>query len=271
MSHEDHTQTIALLTKASKSYPVPGSTLPVFLDLSLRMEKGTCLALMGPNACGKSTLLRVLLGIERLDKGEANLQMTNRELLGAVLQDYRTQLLPWASVKTNLLLPLGGNREPDKTPEEVLASAEQCFQLLGYRIALSTPIQQLSGGQQQAVVLARALAFTPRFYLWDEPTSAIDLSRRRALYRMLDTRWRDENASVLFVTHDLDEALMLADRVIVFNTGMEILLDLNIDRPQGVEGWEFSDSTAAQALRAQVRLAMDGTGPKRQSVESYRL
>ena len=125
---------IELLTGGSKSYPACASL--VFSDLSLSMEEGTCLALMGPNACGKSTLLSCLLGLTPLDQGRVALRMTARDLLGVVVQDYRSLLLPWASVRTNLLLPLGGERDPGVSPETVVASASDCFSLLGYQIDL---------------------------------------------------------------------------------------------------------------------------------------
>jgi NitT/TauT family transport system ATP-binding protein len=246
---------IELVVDASKTYP--GGNAPVFAGLSLSIKEGTCLAVMGPNACGKSTLLASLLGLISLDRGKVGLNLSSRDLLGVVVQDYRSQILPWATVRTNLLLPLGGGRYSETNSDNILASAVDTFSLLGYKIDLDAPVRQLSGGGQQAVVLARALAFCPQFFIWDEPTSAIDLSRRRALYRMLEKRWHHTGSTVLFVTHDLDEALMLSDRIVVFDTGMRLLLDLPVERPFGEEGWDFLDSSKAQALRSRVRGAMD--------------
>src|ERR1051326_2934394 len=110
MQENGDRRVIELATRASKGYP--GGASPVFTDLSLSLEEGTCLAVMGPNACGKSTLLSCLLGLTPLDSGRVALHMTARDLLGVVVQDYRSQLLPWASVRTNLLFPLGGSRDP---------------------------------------------------------------------------------------------------------------------------------------------------------------
>ena len=256
---------IELVGDATKTYP--GGNAPVFADLSLSIEEGTCLAVMGPNACGKSTLLASLLGLISLDCGRVGLNLSSRDLLGVVVQDYRSQILPLASIRTNLLLPLGGGRNSETNSDDVLASAAETFSLLGYEIDLDAPVRQLSGGGQQAVVLARALAFCPEFFIWDEPTSAIDLSRRRALYRMLEKRWHNTGVTVLFVTHDLDEALMLSDRIVVFDTGMRLLLDLPVERPLGEEGWDFLDSSKAQALRSRVRGAMDQGRVKRLVVQ----
>jgi len=183
------------------------------------------------------------------------------------MQDYRSLILPLATVRTNLLLPLGGGRYSVTHSDDILASATETFSLLGYEIDLDAPLGKFSGGQQQAVVLARALAFCPQFFIWDEPTSAIDLSRRRALYRMLEKRWHHTGVTVLFVTHDLDEALMLSDRIVVFDTGMRLLLDLPVERPFGEEGWDFLDSAKAQALRSRVRGAMDQGRVKRLVVQ----
>lgn len=258
-------QTIDLVVEASKTYS--GNNLPVFSNLSISIEQGTCVAVMGPNACGKSTLLKCLLGLTPVDRGIVALKLSSRDQLGVVIQDYRSQILRLSSVRTNLLLPLGGGRCAGTIPDTILASAVETFSQLGYKIDLDAPLMKLSGGGQQAVVLARALSFSPQFFIWDEPTSAIDLSRRRALYQLLEKRWHNTGATVLFVTHDLDEALMLSDRILVFDTGMRTLLDLEFERPFGEDGWSFLDSLQAQALRGRVRRAMDDVRVRRQEME----
>lgn len=253
---------VALLRGVSKAYRAGPRQVTLFEDFSLSLAPGTRLAVMGPNACGKSTLTRLLLGIESPDRGEVGAFMGERDLLGAVLQDYRGQLLPWASVRTNLELPLGGGRAAGLEAAELVRDAEALLAAFGYDIPLDQAVQRLSGGQQQAVVLARALAFRPSFFVWDEPTSAIDIVKRVALRRRVSARWRELGAGAVIVTHDLDEVLALADRVVVFDVGMRLLCDLPV---QGGEGHprppDFLESDGARRTVHELRAAMSGGGP----------
>lgn len=252
--------TIRLLSRASRRRRVAGRWLRVFEDLSLDMARGSRLAILGPNACGKSTLLRSLLGIDPVDTGEVGLPLSPRDLLGAVLQDYRGQLTPWGSVRANLLLPCGGASDPGLPARAVLASATAFLDEVGYAIALDRPVQQLSGGQQQALVLARALAFEPAVFLWDEPTSALDFGRRARLYQALAARWAAAEITAIVVTHDLDEALVLADRVVVFDAAMRILVDVAVPGPHPRRAG-FLDAPAIQRARRELRQAMMGAEP----------
>jgi len=223
------------------------------------MEPNTRVAILGPNGCGKTSLLKVLLGLQTLDSGQVGISLRRRDLFGAVLQNYRSQLLPWASVKSNLLLPIGSMYSSNTSSEQVLNYAERFLEELGYHIPFSATVRNLSGGQQQALILARALAFKPDIYIWDEPTSAIDFSRRGKLYKLLNDLWRDSRATVIMTTHNLDEAIALSDRVLVFDSGMRILLDVELPNSSVVETGSIADkSSLMDSVAMKIRTAMAG-------------
>jgi ABC-type nitrate/sulfonate/bicarbonate transport system ATPase subunit len=252
--------TIELVRRATLTYLLAGQARAVFKDLSLSMQTGTCLVLIGPNACGKSSLLRAILGLVSLNEGSPGLQLTDRDFLGAVLQNYRSQLLPSASVADNLTLPLGGKYDYGINKSELYEVATGFLHALGYDIPLTKNAQHLSGGQQQAVVLARASAFRPRFFCWDEPTSAIDFPKRGILYDLLQREWKELRSSVLMVTHDVDEALVLGDRVVVFDAQMHVLLDQEVHEPRRPRDRRFLESEKARRLHLAIRSAMIGNG-----------
>jgi NitT/TauT family transport system ATP-binding protein len=259
---EPHTQGrsarahLPLLCDASKAFISGGVRRYIFQDLTLTMRRSERLVLMGPNACGKSTLLRILMGLQKVDQGWCALALEERDLRGAVLQDYRSQLLPWASVETNLLLPLGREHERGAARASVLNCAAELFDTLGYEISLKSKAAHLSGGQQQALVLARALAFEARFLIWDEPTSALDFLKRCTLYRTLQSYCAAHDASAIIVTHDFDEALILADRIIVFSENMQVLCDREIEHDGAMRDPAFFATAEAQSIRADIHAAI---------------
>lgn len=253
---------IELVRDGTLTYRSPGQVRPVFQNLSLRMQTETCLVLIGPNACGKSSLLRAILGLVSLNEGSLGLQLSDCDLLGAVLQDYRSQLLLGASIADNLSLPLGGGYKCGIDSAELHEAAGGFLHSLGYDIPLSKSAQHLSGGQQQAVVLARALAFRSKFFCWDEPTSAIDFPKRGILYDLLQQKWEALRSSVLMVTHDVDEALVLGDRVVVFDAQMQVLLDQEIHRSGRPRDRDFLESEDARHLHFAIRSAMIGNGAR---------
>jgi NitT/TauT family transport system ATP-binding protein len=190
----------------------PGND-PVFSDLNLEVTPGFCTCLLGPSGCGKSTLLRCAASLDVPEKGrilidgeEAAEPSPDRQL---ILQD-DSQLLPWLSVEDNVLFPrrmgiaggIGG------------FEARSLLELVGLPDAGSLYPVQLSGGMRQRAVLARALAADPRYLLLDEPFAALDAEIRSRLHRVLTGILGRRNLTVLLVTHDVGEALMLADRLV---------------------------------------------------------
>jgi sulfonate transport system ATP-binding protein len=184
----------------------------VLHDLHLEVGRSEIVSLVGPSGCGKSTLLRLIAGLDRGDVGR--IEVDGRPVtgpdraIGVMFQEPR--LMPWLTVRDNLVLglPRAARRAADARVEQLLARV----QLSG--VAGLYP-RQLSGGMAQRVALARCLAVEPSVVLLDEPFSAVDALTRMALQELLLAIWQRTRLTLLLVTHDLDEALYLSDRVVV--------------------------------------------------------
>lgn len=227
---------------------------PVVDGLSLTVQPGEILVLTGPSGCGKSTVLRALAGLLAPDAGRVvadgePVTTTSRDR-GMVFQD--SALLPWRSVRSNIELALKLRGEPRAGRR---ARAERWIEevnLTGYADYLP---KSLSGGMRQRVQLARGLAGAPRAVMMDEPFGALDAQTRAAMQRLLIDTWRAHPTTIVFVTHDVDEALALGDRVAVLGRSAPSLRALvNVPQPR-------TDSTqpGRAALRADILAALDNT------------
>jgi sulfonate transport system ATP-binding protein len=178
--------------------------------VSLSIERGEIVSLVGPTGCGKSTLLRILAGLDRDFDGEVVLDGTRQHgpspRIGVIFQEPR--LLPWLSVADNVAFSAGPRRGSDPRVDELLAQVG----LTGSRAFLP---KQLSGGMAQRVAIARGLFSQPDLLLLDEPFSAVDAITRMRLQELLLSLVRSSGTAALIVTHDLDEALYLSDRVVL--------------------------------------------------------
>ncbi len=188
--------------------------LPVLEDISFTVEDGEVVAIVGPSGCGKSTLLRILGGLEKpasggaLCAGEAPAGSLNPFTF--VFQDFA--LLPWRTVAQNVRLPLEGHGLPEAEIAARIADTLARTKLTDFADAYP---KQLSGGMKQRVGIARALAVKPAILLMDEPLSALDAQTRELLMDDLVHLHEQGNLSSVYVTHNLDEAVRLADKVIV--------------------------------------------------------
>ena len=200
----------------------------VLRGIDLDIEPGSFVAIIGKSGCGKSTLLRMMMGLDRPTAGA--LRFHNREgreiepSARIVFQEPR--LLPWASVVDNVAVGLGsgiGREDARERALEALAHVQLAAK------ASEWP-SRLSGGQRQRVALARALVSGPGFLALDEPLGALDALTRISMQRLLSKVWREQGFTAVLVTHDVSEAVHLADRVIVLEEG-RIKLDLRVDAP----------------------------------------
>jgi NitT/TauT family transport system ATP-binding protein len=214
----------------SHAFDLDGKLLPVLDHVDFRMEPGELVALLGPSGCGKSTLLRLVAGLEPPSAGR--LLADGQDILGPhpsrVVMFQDPTLYPWRTVKANVSLGL----EARGLLKTHAARVDQALQLVGLSaFAIAYP-HQLSGGMAQRVSLARALVNDPRLLLLDEPLGKLDSMTRIAMQGELVSLWQRTGFSALLVTHDVEEALVMANRVIVLSDRpAAIKADIRVDRP----------------------------------------
>jgi ABC-type nitrate/sulfonate/bicarbonate transport system ATPase subunit len=197
--------------------PRHGRPLEALAGVSLSVHQGEVVAVLGPSGCGKSSLLRILAGLDGDYSGEISWSLAGKErdadrrlLSATVFQSDST--FPWLTIERNLRVGLSGLR---LDAGEIEARIARYLRLVGLgRFRASYP-HELSGGMRQRVAIARALAAEPRLLLMDEPLAALDAQTRLVMQQELLRIWRETRSTVVYITHDIGEALMLADRVVV--------------------------------------------------------
>jgi sulfonate transport system ATP-binding protein len=200
----------------------------VLRGVDLHIPAGQFVAIVGRSGCGKSTLLRLIAGLETIDSGTIGFgDAARREDIRVMFQEPR--LLPWARVLDNVEVGLG--RERKRVDAE--GRAEQALAEVGLSDKRSQWPSVLSGGQKQRVALARALVGNPKVLAFDEPLGALDALTRISMQRLLERVWRDQGFTAILVTHDVSEAVTLADRVLVIENGaIAHDIDVTIHRPR---------------------------------------
>lgn len=208
-----HSGTLAI-QGLNKQYQVKGAPLPVLQDINLRFEPGEFVSIVGSSGCGKSTLLRLIIGLEDEYQGAILLDGTpisgtslNR---GIVFQEHR--LFPWLNVEKNIGLALLNSGLTESRQRQTIREHIELVGLKGFETAYP---HQLSGGMSQRVAIARALVNRPDILLLDEPFGALDAMTRAHLQQELHRIWASEGITMILVTHDVDEAVYLGDRVVV--------------------------------------------------------
>ena len=190
------------------------SGLEVLEDFSLTVPRNGFTALVGPSGCGKSTFFDVLTGVENKDRGEILWLGEPMENLGkqSAYMQQKDLLLPWLSLLDNALLPTRINRQDSRQSR---AKALELFQRLGLEGFEHYPPQKVSGGMRQRCALVRTLMFEKELVLLDEPLSALDAITRRSLQSLLLLLQSEFRKTILMITHDVEEALLLADEILV--------------------------------------------------------
>ena len=199
---------------ACKNYTQDGKEFTALDHVSLEVEKGEFICLLGPSGCGKSTLLNALAGFEKVNGGTIRIDGKDVEAPTikhiTIFQNYG--LLPWRNILKNVELGLESKKIPKKERSEIAKKYLELVGLGGYEKRYP---KQLSGGQQQRVAIARGLAVDPDIIFMDEPFGALDAITRMKLQEDILRISREEKKTIIFVTHDIEEAVFLADRIVV--------------------------------------------------------
>lgn len=196
------------LKDIKKSYEVDGRTLPVLKGMNLKLPENTITVILGRSGCGKTTLLRLVGGLEQPDEGTITFDAAHKTAF--VFQEPR--LMPWLNVWDNVKFGL----KKQECDNAFLQGIISTVGLKGFEKAYPN---QLSGGMQQRVAIARALAYEPSFIMMDEPFAALDYFTRSQMQRELKQLQKERGASILFVTHSIDEALLLGDKIVMIENG----------------------------------------------------
>jgi NitT/TauT family transport system ATP-binding protein len=217
-----------------KEYVSNGRTLKAVDDVSLDIRDSEFICIVGPSGCGKSTLLRMIAGLEPVTGGEIwigdrKVTSTSPEF-GFVFQEYT--LFPWRTVGRNVEFGLELKKMPPKDREAISA---KYLDMVGLSKFKDSYPHQLSGGMRQRTAIARTLAVDPEILLMDEPFGALDAQTRNILQEQLLEIWQKEKKKVLFVTHNVDEAVFLSDRVIIMTARpgrIKEIVNIDIPRPR---------------------------------------
>jgi NitT/TauT family transport system ATP-binding protein len=207
----------------------------VLSNMSFCIQKGSFISIFGPNAAGKTTLLNLIAGLVKPDSGEIN--WGDEQLKGRVsyvFQNYRETLFPWKNVFENISLPL---KLKGVEKGERISRVEELLNKFSLNIDLVKYPYQLSGGQQQLVAILRAVITEPAVLLLDEPFSALDLQKRLDLQNKILEIWTLTRTTIIFVSHDLEEAIYLADTVILLGSKPTVIVNeqhIEIDRPRDI-------------------------------------
>jgi NitT/TauT family transport system ATP-binding protein len=234
--------------------------------LDLQVETGEFLCLLGPSGCGKSTLLRNIGGLATHARGAITVNGRREEEgwehLAYVFQAPR--LVPWRSALANVVLGLE-LRGGVTSRAERRKAAQEAMRVVGVEHLADRPAHLLSGGEQQRVAIARALAVQPDVLLMDEPLSALDVTTRRQLRAELVSLWRRTGLTIVFVTHDVDEAIAIGSRIVVFSPKpTRVLTDIQVDLPD--ERNPLSDEFSR--LRRDLMLGFEEVGMYEELTES---
>ena len=226
----------ARVTVAGVSKTFEGEEGPVraLQDVEFEVRDGEFVCIVGPSGCGKTTLFRIIGGIDRATGGDVLLSgepVTGPTPdLGIVFQEYH--LFPWRTVRENVAFGLEQTgTEAERRRERV----DEMLRLVGLEGSGDSYPSRLSGGMKQRVAIARALAVDPELLLMDEPFGSVDAQTRNMLHEELLDIWAETGKTVLFVTHDVEEAVKLADRIIVMSSGpgsVSEIVDVDLDRPR---------------------------------------
>lgn len=238
-----------------------GDEVVALSDINLDVADKEFVCFIGPSGCGKTTLLRITAGLEKPDTG--TLTVNNEPITGPgpdrgmVFQEY--SLFPWRTVLKNITFSLELKKIPKSEREKI---ARDFLELVGLSKFADSYPHELSGGMKQRVAIARALVNDPDVLLMDEPFGAVDAQTRNRLQHELLNIWEKKKKTVLFITHSVDEAVFLADKVVVFTARPGRVKEvINIDLPRPRERTSFEANAVREhllaSLGAEIQAAID--------------
>jgi NitT/TauT family transport system ATP-binding protein len=250
-----------LVEGISKWFRTPRAEVHALHDVSLSVAKGEFVCLVGPSGCGKSTLLDIVAGLTKPDAGRvlADGQPVEGPGRQRLVMFQESALFPWLDAFGNVMFGL--KLRPDLTNVRRREIAWQHLKLVGLENFARAHVHELSGGMKQRVALARALAPDPQVLLMDEPFSALDALTRDQLCEDLQRIWGESGKTILFVTHNVREAVCLADRVVLLASRpgrITEVFDIRLPRPRDMNGVELSEHAARIAATLKGTLGGEG-------------
>jgi NitT/TauT family transport system ATP-binding protein len=203
------------IKKVTKTFSKNKARIEALSEISLNFKNREFVALLGPSGCGKTTLLKIIAGLTRPSSGlifldNKKIQRPGRER-GMVFQNF--SLFPWLNVEKNISFGLDLQKISEKKKKDIV---EHYLNITGLKLFAKNYPKSLSGGMQQRVAIARTLANQPKILLMDEPFGSLDSQTRSQMQDFLSNLWEKEKKTIIFVTHDITEAIFLADRIVVF-------------------------------------------------------
>lgn len=243
--------TILKIDHLKKNFVIKGNTVEVLKDISLDIQRGEFISLIGSSGCGKSTVLKLITNLEDPTNGEILIDGETvkgpSEKVSMIFQESR--LFPWLTAEENVEFTIS-KKVPKKERNEIVKKHIELVGLKGFEKAVPS---QLSGGMQQRVSIARGLATNPEILLLDEPFGALDAFTRINMQEETLKIWEKEKTTMIMVTHDIDEAIYLSDRIVVLSAKPGVIRDIvsvNLPRPRDRSSLDFMD------LRRTVMLAL---------------
>lgn len=229
------TQNFVSIEQLNKTYTTKTDKTIIFDDVNLGIDKGEFVCIIGHSGCGKSTILNILAGLDSPTSGAVI--MDGKEVSGpsldrgVVFQNY--SLLPWLTTLQNVSFGVRA-RFPDWSKQAVKEHSVKFLEMVGLGASLDKKPSQLSGGMRQRVSIARAFATSPKLLLLDEPFGALDALTRGVIQDELIRIWSDTQQTVFMITHDVDEAILLADRILLMTNGpvAQVAESVTIDLPR---------------------------------------
>lgn len=239
------TDEILNIINLNKDFEVDGQMVHVSDNVNLTIRDGEFISIVGPSGCGKSTLLRIIAGLDQASEGT----VMNRERqikgisqnIGMIFQEPR--LFPWLTIRKNVAYSFGF-KEKRKNKKKIDALVDHYLELVGLTDFASAYPSQLSGGMKQRASIARTLIENPEILLLDEPFSALDAFTRMSMQKELLRIWEREKKTMILVTHDIDEAIFLSNRIIVLSerpSTVQKIIEVKISRPRDRSSYPFME------------------------------